>query len=162
MQFEAQAHALLRVADWLLQRERAEVWHTVSAGDGPAVALVAAAPVDGFLNLKIHLIEVRYGGREFRIHRIRSGGQLAHFQTEFAEDDFDFTAGQPFTFWNTLLPDEYDFTANVNPAVSHPRWSQASEEILGTGDRKPTLLFNGYGEQVAGLYKGLEKEALWM
>ena len=42
------------------------------------------------------------------------------------------------------------------------RWSQASEEILGTGERKPTLLFNGYGEQVAGLYKGLDKEALWM
>jgi sulfoxide reductase catalytic subunit YedY len=46
--------------------------------------------------------------------------------------------------------------------VSHPRWSQATEEILVTGgERKPTLLFNGYGEYVAGLYKGLESERLW-
>ena len=56
---------------------------------------------------------------------------------------------------------EYGFWANVNPQVPHPRWSQASEEVIGTGDRKPTLLFNGYGEFVAGLYKGLESERLW-
>ena len=73
-----------------------------------------------------------------------------------------FVAERPKTFWEALQASEYGFWANVNPAVSHPRWSQASEEVLGTGERKPTLLFNGYGEQVAGLYKGLEKEALWI
>ena len=71
-----------------------------------------------------------------------------------------FVAERPKTFWEALQASEYGFWANVNPAVAHPRWSQASEEVLGTSERRPTLLFNGYGEQVAGLYKGLEKEAL--
>jgi sulfoxide reductase catalytic subunit YedY len=69
---------------------------------------------------------------------------------------------QPTTFWKSLGPDEYGFWANVNPDVPHPRWSQASEIFLNTGDRRPTKLFNGYGEQVAGLYTGLEKEPLYM
>ena len=56
---------------------------------------------------------------------------------------------------------EYGFWANVNPEVPHPRWSQASEEVLGTSERRPTLLYNGYGDEVAGLYTGLEKERLW-
>ncbi len=73
-----------------------------------------------------------------------------------------FVAERPTTFWQALGPDEYGFWANVNPNVPHPRWSQASETLLTTGDRRPTLLFNGYGEQVAALYKGLEKEALYM
>jgi sulfoxide reductase catalytic subunit YedY len=60
-----------------------------------------------------------------------------------------------------LQKSEYGFWANVNPEVPHPRWSQADEEIIGTSERKPTLLFNGYGEFVAGLSKGLEKERLW-
>jgi sulfoxide reductase catalytic subunit YedY len=64
----------------------------------------------------------------------------------------DFTAGQPFTFWNTLLPGEYDFTANVNPAVPHPRWSQRTEKMIGTGERRDTVLYNGYGDHVAALY----------
>ena len=55
---------------------------------------------------------------------------------------------------------EYGFWANVNPEVPHPRWSQATERVLGTGERVPTLLFNGYGEYVADLYKGLENERL--
>ncbi len=55
---------------------------------------------------------------------------------------------------------EYGFWANVNPEVPHPRWSQATEEVIGTGERKPTLLFNGYGEFVADLYKGIGKRAL--
>jgi sulfoxide reductase catalytic subunit YedY len=63
------------------------------------------------------------------------------------------TDRQPATFWNTLIPHEYDFWANVNPEIPHPRWSQASERMLGTGERRPTLLYNGYAEQVAGLYK---------
>lgn len=73
-----------------------------------------------------------------------------------------FVDKRPTTFWESLGPDEYGFWANVNPDVPHPRWSQASETFLNTGDRRPTLLFNGYGEQVADLYKGLEKEPLYM
>ena len=57
---------------------------------------------------------------------------------------------------------EYGFWANVNPQVAHPRWSQATEELIGLNERRPTLLFNGYGEYVADLYKGLEKERLWV
>jgi len=74
---------------------------------------------------------------------------------------FSFTEQRPKGYWEDLQSAEYGFWANVNPEVSHPRWSQATEEILGTSDRKPTLLFNGYGEYVAGLYKGLESERLW-
>jgi sulfoxide reductase catalytic subunit YedY len=73
-----------------------------------------------------------------------------------------FVEKRPTTFWEALGPEEYGFWANVNPEVPHPRWSQASETFLNTGDRRPTLLFNGYGEQVASLYKGLEKEPLYM
>jgi methionine sulfoxide reductase catalytic subunit len=73
-----------------------------------------------------------------------------------------FVAERPKTFWEALGPSEYGFWANVNPAVPHPRWSQASEEVLGTGQRRPTMLYNGYGEFVAGLYTGLEKEPLFM
>ena len=50
----------------------------------------------------------------------------------------------------------------MNPAVPHPRWSQATERVLGTDQRVPTLIYNGYGEQVAGLYKGLEGERLFV
>ncbi len=59
---------------------------------------------------------------------------------------------QPATFWSTVIPDEYDFVANVNPEVPHPRWSQATERMIGTGERRKTLPFNGYGELVAKLY----------
>lgn len=75
---------------------------------------------------------------------------------------FTFTDKRPMSYWEKLQAAEYGFWANVNPEVPHPRWSQASEELIGTGgERRPTLLFNGYGEYVAGLYKGLEKERLW-
>ena len=63
----------------------------------------------------------------------------------------------PPTTWNILQPNEYGFYANVNPQVDHPRWSQASERAVGAGlfgGRKPTLMFNGYGEQVASMYAG--------
>jgi methionine sulfoxide reductase catalytic subunit len=73
-----------------------------------------------------------------------------------------FVAERPKTFWEGLQAAEYGFWANVNPAVAHPRWSQATEEVLGERDRRPTVIFNGYGEQVAGLYKGLEKERLFV
>jgi methionine sulfoxide reductase catalytic subunit len=72
-----------------------------------------------------------------------------------------FTDQRPKGFWEAMQPAEYGFWANVNPQVAHPRWSQASEELIGLNERRPTLLFNGYGEQVAHLYKGLEKERLW-
>jgi len=65
------------------------------------------------------------------------------------------TAEQPPTLWNTLAPQEYGFLANVNPAVDHPRWSQATELRLGDSERRPTLLFNGYDE-VASLYEGID------
>jgi sulfoxide reductase catalytic subunit YedY len=68
---------------------------------------------------------------------------------------------RPRGMWEALQPSEYGFWANVNPQVPHPRWSQASEEVIGTGERRPTMLFNGYGDYVAGLYKGLESERLW-
>ena len=74
---------------------------------------------------------------------------------------FSFTDKRPKGLWEALQPAEYGFWANVNPQVPHPRWSQATEEIIGTGERRPTLLFNGYGEYVAELYKGMENERLW-
>lgn len=73
-----------------------------------------------------------------------------------------FVEERPATFWATLGPDEYGFWANVNPQVPHPRWSQASEEVLGTSERKPTMLFNGYAAQVADLYTNIKGELLFM
>jgi sulfoxide reductase catalytic subunit YedY len=63
-----------------------------------------------------------------------------------------FIAQQPKTFWETLAPDEYPFESNVNPTVPHPRWSQATERMVDTGDRVRTQLYNGYGNYVAKLY----------
>ncbi len=67
-----------------------------------------------------------------------------------------FTETPPATAWNRAAPREYGFYANVNPAVDHPRWSQASERRLGEFRRRPTLPFNGYAEQVAQLYSGMD------
>ena len=75
---------------------------------------------------------------------------------------FEFTDKRPKTFWEEIQPREYGFWANVNPNVPHPRWSQASEKVLGQDFRLETQLFNGYGEFVAELYKGLETEKLYM
>lgn len=71
------------------------------------------------------------------------------------------TRERPPTTWNLAAPDEYGFYANVNPHVDHPRWSQATERFIGSGgildvQRQPTLLFNGYADQVASLYRGLD------
>lgn len=71
------------------------------------------------------------------------------------------TDKRPSTFWSTLAPDEYGFWANVNPAVPHPRWSQATERLLGSDERVPTQIYNGYGEWVASLYSGLSGEQLF-
>ena len=73
-----------------------------------------------------------------------------------------FTDKRPKTFWEQIQSSEYGFWANVNPEVSHPRWSQATERVLGSNDRIPTLLYNGYGEQVAHLYKDMKGEKLFM
>ena len=66
------------------------------------------------------------------------------------------TEKQPPTAWNRAAPQEYGFYSNVNPEVSHPRWSQATERRIGELRRRPTLMFNGYGEQVASLYQGMD------
>ena len=66
------------------------------------------------------------------------------------------TEKQPKTTWSLATPDEYGFYANVNPHVDHPRWSQASERRIGELSRRPTLMFNGYADQVASLYKGMD------
>jgi len=63
---------------------------------------------------------------------------------------------QPRTTWSDSAPHEYGFYANVNPEVSHPRWSQARERRIGELRKRPTLPFNGYGEQVASLYAGMD------
>ena len=70
----------------------------------------------------------------------------------------EFTAKQPANTWNVMAAGEYGFYANVNPRVDHPRWSQASERIIGGGfaGKKATLMFNGYEKEVAGLYQGLD------
>jgi len=74
----------------------------------------------------------------------------------------EFVEDRPQSFWEQIAAHEYGFWANDNPEVPHPRWSQAEERILHTGDRVPTKLFNGYGEQVASLYDGIEGESLYM
>ena len=67
-----------------------------------------------------------------------------------------FTDKQPLNTWNISAPQEYGFYANVNPNVDHPRWSQARERRLGDFFKRPTLMFNGYGDQVASLYTGMD------
>jgi len=67
-----------------------------------------------------------------------------------------FLAEQPRTTWNIAAPDEYGFYANVNPEVDHPRWTQSRERRIGEFRRRETLMFNGYGDQVASLYRGMD------
>ena len=67
-----------------------------------------------------------------------------------------FVEQQPKTSWNIAQPSEYGFYSNVNPTVDHPRWSQAKERRLGEFGKRPTLMFNGYGDQVASLYTGMD------
>jgi methionine sulfoxide reductase catalytic subunit len=66
------------------------------------------------------------------------------------------TEGEPPTTWNLQAPDEYGFYSNVNPLVNHPRWSQARERRIGEYGMRDTLMFNGYSEQVASLYTGMD------
>ena len=72
-----------------------------------------------------------------------------------------FTDKQPATFWESLQSSEYGFWANVNPAVPHPRWSQARERLIGTDQMVPTQIWNGYGEYVASMYDTLKNERLF-
>ena len=74
----------------------------------------------------------------------------------------EFTDRKPVSFWEKLQSSEYGFWANVNPQVPHPRWSQATEKPLGSSERIPTLLYNGYAEFVAGLYTDRKAEKLFM
>ncbi len=69
---------------------------------------------------------------------------------------FRFTDKRPKSFWEEIQAREYGFWANVNPKVRHPRWSQATEEVIGTGKRVPTQIFNGYAEHVASLYTNIK------
>jgi methionine sulfoxide reductase catalytic subunit len=71
----------------------------------------------------------------------------------------EFTDRQPPTTWNIAAPNEYGFYANVNPTVDHPRWTQSRERRIGEFRRRPTLMFNGYGDQVAQLYAGTDLKA---
>jgi methionine sulfoxide reductase catalytic subunit len=73
----------------------------------------------------------------------------------------DLVDRMPGTFWSNFAPNEYGFYANVNPDVSHPRWSQATERRIGESGRRATLPFNGYGEQVAHLYAGMDPKTLY-
>jgi len=68
----------------------------------------------------------------------------------------DFVGSEPATAWNTATPNEYGFYSNVNPNVDHPRWSQATERRIGEFFKRKTLLFNGYGDQVASMYNGMD------
>ncbi|HEX4262062.1 MAG TPA: protein-methionine-sulfoxide reductase catalytic subunit MsrP [Acetobacteraceae bacterium] len=76
------------------------------------------------------------------------------FKSAKALNRITFAAKQPLNFWQALAPNEYGFWANVNPAVPHPRWSQRTERLIGSGERVPTQIYNGYGEWVAPLYAG--------
>jgi methionine sulfoxide reductase catalytic subunit len=67
-----------------------------------------------------------------------------------------FVEKQPLNTWQESAPQEYGFYSNVNPTVDHPRWSQATERRIGEFFRRKTLMFNGYGDQVASLYTGLD------
>ena len=77
------------------------------------------------------------------------------FKSAKAIQRITFTDEQPVGLWQALQSSEYGFYANVNPAFAHPRWSQESERVLGSGDRVPTQIFNGYAEFVASLYPDL-------
>ena len=68
----------------------------------------------------------------------------------------ELVAEQPATMWSAIAPDEYGFYSNVNPKRPHPRWSQATERRIGENQRRDTLMFNGYENEVAGLYKDMD------
>jgi sulfoxide reductase catalytic subunit YedY len=81
------------------------------------------------------------------------------FKSAKAIVKIELVADQPRTLWSDAAPNEYGFYSNVNPDVPHPRWSQASERRIGETARRPTLMFNGYADQVASLYTGMDLRA---
>ena len=84
------------------------------------------------------------------------------FKSAKALIKISFTEKRPVNFWQAIQPSEYGFWANVNPAVAHPRWSQANERLLGSNQMVPTQIYNGYGEFVASLYTDRKNEKLFM
>lgn len=84
------------------------------------------------------------------------------FKSAKALAKISFSEKRPVNFWQAIQPSEYGFWANVNPAVPHPRWSQATERLIGTDERVPTQIYNGYGEFVASLYTDRKNEKLFM
>ena len=78
------------------------------------------------------------------------------FKSIKAITKIELVAEQPETFWSSIASNEYGFYSNVNPQVNHPRWSQATERRIGESSRRKTLMFNGYAEQVASLYAGMD------
>jgi len=84
------------------------------------------------------------------------------FKSAKALVKISFTDKQPVNFWQAIQSSEYGFWANVNPAVAHPRWSQAHERLLGSNEMVPTQIYNGYGEFVASLYANRQNEKLFM
>ena len=78
------------------------------------------------------------------------------FKSAKAVVKIELASDQPPTLWSDAAPNEYGFYSNVNPTVPHPRWSQESERRIGESDRRPTLMFNGYADQVASLYTGMD------
>jgi sulfoxide reductase catalytic subunit YedY len=84
------------------------------------------------------------------------------FKSAKALSKISFSEKRPVNFWQAIQPQEYGFWANVNPAVAHPRWSQAQERLLGSNEMVPTQIYNGYGAFVAGLYSNLQNEKLFM
>ena len=88
---------------------------------------------------------------------INSNSLLNIFKSIKSIVKISFVSERPIGMWEKLAPKEYGFWANVNPKISHPRWSQETEEQLGIEGRIPTIIYNGYEEQVSYLYKGLEK-----
>jgi sulfoxide reductase catalytic subunit YedY len=84
------------------------------------------------------------------------------FKSAKALSKVSFTEKRPVNFWQAIQPSEYGFWANVNPGVAHPRWSQASERVLGSNEMVPTQIYNGYGEFVASLYDDRKNEKLFM
>jgi len=84
------------------------------------------------------------------------------FKSAKALGKITFTDKRPVNFWQAIAPSEYGFWANVNPAVAHPRWSQAQERLLGSDETVPTQIYNGYGKWVADLYVNRKNEKLFM
>ena len=103
----------------------------------------------------------RFGGRVRHLYRAALRGFAVRLPAAAAEalardPRVRFVEEEPLNTWKQQQSSEYGFYANVNPQVDHPRWSQGSERRLGEFFRRKTLMFNGYGDQVASLYNGMD------